>query len=179
MKTSAAAEELPEWNLGDRYGGPDSPKVENDFRALEKQAADFKGRYDTKINSLGGGDLAGAIEAYEEIREGLDKLMSYASLLHAGNGEDAEIARFHQSVRERANRIDTDLLFFSLALNKIEDEALEACLADSKALARYGPWLRDLRAWRPHQLSDDLERLLHEKSVSGRAAWNRHVTPPG
>src|SRR3546814_11455772 len=26
---------------------------------------------------------------------------------------------------------------------------------------------------RPHQLSDDIERLLHEKYVAGRAAWTR------
>jgi oligoendopeptidase F len=27
--------------------------------------------------------------------------------------------------------------------------------------------------FRPHQLSDDLEKLLHEKEVTGRAAWSR------
>ena len=37
----------------------------------------------------------------------------------------------------------------------------------------YAPWLRDIRVFRPHQLSDELERLLHEKYVVGRAAWNR------
>src|SRR6185312_7478743 len=40
-------------------------------------------------------------------------------------------------------------------------------------LARYAPWLRDTRAFRPHQLSDEVEKLLHEKSVAGRAAWIR------
>ena len=45
-------------------------------------------------------------------------------------------------------------------------------LADP-ALAHYRPWLRDVRALRPYQLSDELEKLLHEKSVAGRAAWVR------
>src|SRR5262249_45059493 len=31
----------------------------------------------------------------------------------------------------------------------------------------------DLRVFRPHQLSDELEKLLHEKEVTGRAAWSR------
>src|SRR5690606_33893155 len=44
---------------------------------------------------------------------------------------------------------------------------------NSPALAHYAPWLRDLRTMRPYQLSDEVETLLHEKSVSGRGAWNR------
>src|SRR5690606_19905518 len=42
-----------------------------------------------------------------------------------------------------------------------------------KALAHYQPWLRDVRSFRPYQLDDALEKLLLEKSVTGRAAWNR------
>ena len=46
-------------------------------------------------------------------------------------------------------------------------------LAASPALAAWRPWLRDLRVWLPHQLPDEMEKLLHEKEVTGRAAWNR------
>src|SRR3984893_7882460 len=35
------------------------------------------------------------------------------------------------------------------------------------------PCRRDPRAFRPHQLSDEVEQLLHEKYVAGRAAWTR------
>jgi oligoendopeptidase F len=30
-----------------------------------------------------------------------------------------------------------------------------------------------VRSFRPHQLDDEIERVLHEKSVTGRRAWNR------
>ncbi len=49
---------------------------------------------------------------------------------------------------------------------------LEAKFADP-ALARYRPWLRDLRVFRPHQLSDDLEKLSHERDLTASAAWVR------
>ena len=49
---------------------------------------------------------------------------------------------------------------------------VEAALA-SPALAGYRPWIEDLRLERPYQLADDVERLFHEKSVTGRGAWNR------
>src|SRR5690606_20807776 len=65
-----------------------------------------------------------------------------------------------------------ELLFFALELNRIEDDALEEKLR-APSLARYRPWLRDLRVFRPYQLSDELEQLLHEKRVAGRDAWVR------
>ena len=92
--------------------------------------------------------------------------MSYADLLRAGNVADPEIARFYQTMHERINAVSTELLFFTLEINRLDDAALDAKLADP-ALAHYRPWLRDVRAMRPHQLGDELEKILLEKSVAG------------
>ncbi len=54
----------------------------------------------------------------------------------------------------------------------MDDAVLETKLADP-ALARYRPWLRDLRVFRPHQLSDELEKLTHERDLTASAAWVR------
>src|SRR3546814_15443339 len=40
-------------------------------------------------------------------------------------------------------------------------------------LARYASWVRDTRAFRPHQLAEYMERLLNDKHVAGRSAWVR------
>ena len=109
---------------------------------------------------------------YERIDEILGRLSSYAQLLFAGNSTDAAVGKFYQTVTERVTAISSHLLFFTLELNRLDDAALEAKLADP-ALARWRPWLRDLRVFRPHQLSDELEKLLHEKEVTGHAAWSR------
>jgi oligoendopeptidase F len=76
-------------------------------------------------------------------------------------------------MQERATTISSHLIFFTLELNRLEDAVLDRKCADSAALARFRPWLRDLRVFRPHQLSDEAEKLLHEKEVTGRSAWNR------
>jgi len=75
-------------------------------------------------------------------------------------------------MQERINTVSTTLLFFTLELNRLDDADLKAKEADP-ALTGYRPWLRDTRAFRPHQLSDEIEKLLHEKYVAGRAAWTR------
>jgi oligoendopeptidase F len=63
-------------------------------------------------------------------------------------------------------------LFFTLDLNRLDDAAIGRKMADPD-LARWQPWLRDLRVFSPHQLSDEVEKLLHEKEVTGRSAWSR------
>jgi oligoendopeptidase F len=99
--------------------------------------------------------------------------MSYAQLVFSADAQDAANGRFYQTVQERVTTISSHLLFLSLEINRIEEEALARKVAGSAALARWQPWLRDLRVFRPHQLSDEVEKLLHEKEVTGRSAWNR------
>ncbi len=121
---------------------------------------------------MSGAELGAAVAAYERLQEKTGRVMSYASLVHAGDLADPEIGRFYQTMQEKTNAVSTTLLFFTLELNRLSEADLDAKLADP-ALARYRPWLRDTRAFRPHQLSDELEQLLHEKYVAGRAAWVR------
>ncbi|MGH7110416.1 MAG: M3 family oligoendopeptidase, partial [Stellaceae bacterium] len=163
---------LPEWDLTDLYPGRDSPALTRDLETLAADAEAFRARCEGRLATLSGAELGAAVAEYERLEEIAGRIISYASLIHAGDLVDPEIGRFFQTMQELINAVSTTLLFFTLELNRIDDAALKAKLADP-ALARYRPWLRDLRAFRPHQLSDELEKLLHEKSVAGRSAWTR------
>ena len=169
-KTALGA--LPEWDLSDLYPGPESAPLAGDLAQLTSDSEALRERCQGRLAGLSGAELGAAVETYERLQEKIGRIMSYASLVHAGNLTDPEIGRFYQTMQERTNAISTALLFFTLELNRLEDAHLEAKLADPQ-LARYRPWLRDTRAFRPHQLSDDIEKLLHEKYVAGRAAWVR------
>jgi oligoendopeptidase F len=164
--------DLPTWDLADLYPGPDSPELKADLASAEAAAKTFAATYAGRIASLPGAALAGAIAEYERIEEILGRVMSYSQLLFSGDSTNSEIGRFSQSMTERVTAISSDLIFFTLDINRLEEAALEAKLAD-RSLARWAPWLRDLRVFRPHQLSDELEKLLHEKEVTGRSAWSR------
>jgi oligoendopeptidase F len=168
----AALGVLPEWNLADLYPGRDSPELEADLAASERGVAVFAARYQGKLASLSGEELGEAIAEYERLQETIGRIYSYASLVHAGNITDPEIGRFYQTTHERLNAITTPLLFFVLEINRLDEAVLDDKLK-SPALAHYAPWLRDVRAFRPHQLSDEVEKLLHEKQVAGRGAWTR------
>jgi oligoendopeptidase F len=163
---------LPEWDLTDLYPAIDSPAIR---QTLDKAAADaeaFAKRRQGKLAGMDGASLARAVAEYEAIDEALSRVSSYADLQQSLDALDPQVAQFVQGVRERANKITTHLLFFTLELNRIDDRRFAEQLRDPAA-ARYAPWLTEARKMRPHQLSDDLERLLHDKYIAGRAAWNR------
>jgi oligoendopeptidase F len=55
----------------------------------------------------------------------------------------------------------------------LDEEALSKLLSQNTALARYKPVFDRMRAMKPYQLSDEMERFLHDQSVVGATAWNR------
>jgi oligoendopeptidase F len=172
MTEAAALGALPQWDLSDLYPAPDSTELSADLNRMEAAAKAFEDRCKGKLGTLDGAALGAAIAEYEQIDEAMSRAGSYAQLVYAGDQSDPEKGKFYQGVFERLNVISVRLLFFTLEINKLDDGRL-GTLMEAPALARYRPWLRDVRAMRPHQLDDEIERVLHEKYVVGRAAWVR------
>ena len=170
--TLQALGDLPKWDLSDLYAGIDSPRIGEDLERANALALDFAKQFAGTLAGLSGAALAGAIARYEAIHDMLGRIGSYASLVYAGDMSDPKIGQFFQNVQERSTDISAHLLFFTLEINRIDEAVLQGQLADA-GLRRYAPWLRDSRAWLPHQLSDEMEKLLLEKYVSGKGAWNR------
>ena len=170
MPAPAAA--LPAWDLSDLYPAIDSPRIAADLDAVEAAAKVFATRYAGTLAALPGAELAAALAEYEAMEEVLGRVMSFAQLKFSGDSTDGTIGQFMQSCSERVTAISAHTIFFSLELNRLDDPVLETALRDP-ALARWAPFLRDLRVFRPHQLSDEAEKLLHDKSVTGAQAWNR------
>ena len=175
MTNSVEAENpgaLPVWDLSDLYPAPDSPVLAQDLDRLESESQAFKTAYEGRIADLSGAAFGAALAEYERLSETMGRILSYAQLWYAGDVSDPERGRFHQSVQERCTTISALTLFFHLDINRLDDSVLDAKLTDPAA-ARYAPWLRDLRVFRPYQLSDELERFIHQKSVAGGAMWMR------
>ncbi len=170
--TAPVVSDLPNWDLADLYPAPDSKLLTGDLSAAEADAKAFNARHAGKLAGMTGAALAAAIAEYERIEEVLGRVMSYAQLMFSADSSDPAVGKFYQTMQERVTSISSELLFFSLELNRIEEAPLAEKLRDP-ALARWQPWLRDLRVFRPHQLSDEVEKLLHEKEVTGRSAWSR------
>jgi oligoendopeptidase F len=164
--------DLPTWKLSDLYSSPTGPDLDRDLKRAGELADNFAKSYEGKVAGLDGKGLGKAVADYEALSDLTGRIGSYASLYYAQDMADPERGSFSQNVSEKLTDIGSKLVFFRLEINKLEDADLAAKQKDP-ALAKYGPWLRDLRVWRPHQLSDELEKALHEKNVVGHAAWSR------
>jgi len=164
---------LPEWNLNDLYPGLDSPELKWDLENAGNQCVAFETDFKGRLTVLAaGGTLVEAVKRYEILEELLGRLISYASLVYAGNSTDPVRAKFYGDVQERITAASLHLLFFTLELNRIDDAVLDVAMRDP-ALGHYRPWIEDVRKDKPYQLEDRVEELFHEKSVTGYSAWNR------
>lgn len=163
---------MPVWDLSDLYPGPQSEAVHADLRKAATEARNIKERYRGRLAAADGVLLAEAITAYEGLSEVLGKLGAYAGLLYAADTDNPEHAKFYGDIQEQLTAITTDLIFFELELNKMDDAVLERALK-VPAAAPYKPWLDDLRKEKPYQLEERLERLFHETQLTSRGAWNR------
>ena len=180
VRSAAAAPDLgalPEWNLADLYPGMDSPAFRADLTRGLELCKQFAAEYRGKIAALAARKdaskaLGAAVARYEAIDDLLGRVASYAGLLYAGDTADPARAKFYGDAQEKITGASSDLLFFQLELNRLDDAVLDAAAA-KPPLSKWKPWLDDIRREKPHQLDDKLEQLFLEKSVTGRSAWNR------
>jgi oligoendopeptidase F len=176
-QASADMGDLPEWNLSDLYSGMDAPELKRD---LEKAAADalafetrWKGTLAAEAAREGKGKLGQAMREYEALEDLVGRIVSYAGLVYAGDTSDPKRAKLYGDIQEKMTDASAHLLFFALELNQIDDAVIEKALATDAAFGHYKPWVLDLRKDKPFQLEDRIEQLFHEKSITGRGAWNR------
>ena len=171
--TAGGLGDLPEWDLSDLYAAPDAPEVKRDLDWLEGACASFAADYQDKHATLDGAAMLDCIRRYERIETVAGRIMSFAGLRYYQNTIDAARAKFMADCQDRITDMTTPLVFFSLEFNRIEDARYDEVFAASPEIARYRPVFDRMRAMKPHQLSDELERFLHDQSTVGAAAWNR------
>jgi oligoendopeptidase F len=163
------------WDLGDLYQGPDDPRLEGDLAEARRRAEAFEAAYRGKVDVPGGPApdlLRIALEELETLSEQMDKPAVYAGLLHAAKTDDPRRGALLARTREQRTAINKHLIFFDLEWVKLSDDTARA-LAEAPQLARYRHYLDQKRAWRPHYLSEPEEKVLDEKTITGRAAFVR------
>ncbi len=166
--------DLPQWDLSDLYSGIDSLEFKQDLDRAKSKAKSFEENYKNKLEDLAkAGLLLEAIKSYEGLSDLTGRLGSFAFLNYAQKTDDANRAKFMGDCQEALTNLSTNLIFFSLELNQIDEDVLEAALNKDKELARYRYWFKELRKSKPYQLEERIEELFHDKSVTGRTAWNR------
>src|SRR3954464_15905389 len=163
------------WDLSHLLNGNgDDPQAAVDALLDEaKRRADaFAARYAGKLAEISGDELIAAMRELGEIEETAGRAGTYAHLAFSIDTQSPQTGALLQRVEEKGTQIETALLFFHLEWAALDDAKAEELLAtEGLEFARHH--LQTARRYRPHLLSEPEERILTEKSLSGRSAWVR------
>jgi len=177
MNAPFKTDTLPEWRLDDLYADRDDPRIAADMTEAERlnaELAGLEGKFiAARADPAGLGALIDqGITLYEKATNAMWSVGAYSGLAASTARDDPAWSKFEANLRARTSQIASLSLFFTLELNQLEDAELEAALAAHPAAARWRPWLRRVRAARPHELSADLEKLLLDRAPAV-ANWTR------
>ncbi|MEP5087832.1 MAG: oligoendopeptidase F, partial [Paracoccaceae bacterium] len=164
--------DLPEWDLNDLYAGEDAPELKRDLKWLEEACTTFAADYEGKLAELDAAGFLDCVLRNERINAIAGRIMSFAGLRYYQQTTDADRAKFMSDMQEKITNFSTPLVFFTLELNRLDDSHLTELLAQNNDLARYKPVFDRIRAMKPYQLSDELEKFMHDLGVVGDA-WER------
>ena len=163
---------LPEWDLSDLYTAPDAPELARDLDWLEAECARFAADYEGKLATLDADGLWPASAATRRSAAWRGGSCPMPGCAITSRRPMRAARNSSPIVRRKITNFTTPLVFFSLELNRLDADALAAMYAENADLARYEPVIRRLRAMKPYQLSDEIEKLLHDLGVVGDA-WER------
>ncbi|MBU4136496.1 MAG: M3 family oligoendopeptidase [Alphaproteobacteria bacterium] len=177
FKTPTDPLDAPLWDLTDLYASREDARIEADLartRGLVDDLGALQGRLVAARAepALLGERLDRAVSLYEQASDGLGALGAYAFLAASTNRNDAGAQGFEATVREKLAAIATPTVWVTLEVNQLEEVEIEAALAAWPAAARWRPWLRRVRAMKPHELSNELETFLAERGPIS-AQWPR------
>jgi oligoendopeptidase F len=162
----------PKWDLSDFYSSIKDKKIDQDIEKISSDSAVFIKKYQNKIITISAENLFQAIEFYQEISEQIAAISTYSYLIYASDLSNSKNISFYQNISEKLSELESKLIFFTLEINQIEEKKLTKFLSDKK-LKKYSPFLRDVRVFKDHQLSQELEKYSADKAITSKNAFVR------
>ena len=164
--------DLPEWDLTDLYTNTDCLEISRDLTWLKNECKMFANEFEGKLAELNAIEFLACLRRSEKISNISGRLISYAGLRYYQATTDGERTKFLSDIQEKITIYTSSLIFFNLELNRLPHGHLDGLYSKNDDLHRYKPVLDKIRALQPYQLSDELEKFLHEMGIVGDA-WEK------
>jgi oligoendopeptidase F len=165
---------LPSWDLTVFYTSYNDPKIQTDLAQAKIDVANFVTKYRTKIQTLTAKELLDCIVTLENLIIEINKPSYYLNLQYEAGGEFVdEIGRIQSQVDEQTTLISNEITFFDTELAGRKD-LLE--LSKTEELKSYHYFLEQTHETAKYVLSEDVEKVLSLKSLTGNQAWSKFYT---
>ena len=163
---------LPIWDLKDLYLSQNDKELSRDLNKIKNGALKFEKKYLNKVKNLSAENLYKAINQLEQIDILMDKVLSYAHLLVAEDGNNEKNKIFFQQMQEKITNFASSIIFFTLELNQIPEKQISTLFKNQK-LQIYKNWIINKRSFKHYQLDLKIEKVLQDKSITSHSAWIR------
>lgn len=163
---------LPGWDLSDLYDGINDPKINEDLQKYQKMTEQFAADYKGRLQNMTAAEFGKTIKIYEEISVIGSLLGEFAYLNMCTQMKNAEAMAFYQNISEKLTDYAKPSVFYTLEINQIPEAKLAEWLKD-ESVAAYKYWLERVRRFKKHELSEAVEEVFLEKSVTSSSAWVR------
>lgn len=164
--------DLPAWDLSDLYQNINDNKINEDLECYKKSAITFAKKYKGKLSTLDAKNFFKMAKECEKRSVLGNKIGVFAYLNMVTQMKNAEAMAFYQNVSEKLNDYSKPTIFLSLEINKLPQSKIDEWLKDSNA-SYYAPWLERIRLFKDYELDEQVEEILHEKSVTSGEGWER------
>ncbi len=171
-KDSETGAENIHWDLSDLYPGIKSEELKSDQERVIKLSKKFKEDYRGRVAELSHVEFAEALSTYEEIIQIMGRIGSFAYLQWSTSTEDANLGKFLQASNELSAEVSQELTFFNVEWLQLSDKKADQFI-EAEELTNWKHYLRVSRLYKHHTLTEDAEKVMSAKSVTGRSAWNR------
>jgi len=166
------SEKFPAWDLTELYKNIDDAQVNKDLEKYKKFCTDFAKKYKGKLKNLTGKELAQALKSYEDNSFIASRLGGFAYLNMSTQMKNPKAMAFYQNISEKLTEYSKPLIFLSLEINKQPQGKIAEWMKD-KQLTHYKPWFERVRRFKKHELTEAIEEVFLEKSMTSSSAWVR------
>ncbi len=163
---------LPAWDLSDLYKGLDDPQIEKDLSRYKKNALALQKKFKGKLEKLSAEEFLSALKLLEKNSVLGGRLGGFAYLNMSTQMKNPKAMIFYQNISEKLTDFAKPTVFFSLELNKLPESKINEWFKNEK-VAFYKPFIKRVRKYKKYELSEEVEEVLLEKSVTSSEAWVR------
>ncbi|MBM3204398.1 M3 family oligoendopeptidase [Candidatus Uhrbacteria bacterium] len=163
---------LPSWDLSGLFAGLNDPKIKRTQDAVTRQAKAFRARYQGKGKHISAQTLNRALQEYEAVIQNAAKPFEYAHLIFSADSQNPHHGAFLQKMKVWYQSIYEQIVFFELEIGHIPNAHAKK-LERSPKLKSYRYFLERQAELKKHHLLENEEKILSQKSITGRSAFIR------
>jgi oligoendopeptidase F len=158
------------WDLSDLY--PDPTALASDMSGALDAAREVESAFKGTLSEAGADEIASLLRRAGDVQDRAGRAMGYVFLNWSTQTTDPEAGKLLQATREAYAKLGQHLVFVETEWAALDPERAQA-LASAPELADFAHYLETLSLRRAHVLSEEVERVLSDTNVTGRAAWVR------